>query len=200
MDPRHAPRTAAPGGASGGKLPWPAPPPPPRGRWRVWAGTYLPWALTGVVITIGAAAIAALWPSGRGGKVPDAATSSPSPALSAPAAQSPQPLQSPQASPRRRHWVDTFADAEGYREPGDGRPVGVLRRGTHYVFCKAWGPRRERRGAYNHWWLLTDLDEVYAEGDGARAWVPALYLTRWGNDEARDNDGREIPTCGEGEG
>ena len=69
VDPRHAPRTAAPGGASGGKLPWPAPPPPPRGRWRVWAGTYLPWALTGVVITIGAAAIAALWPSGRGGKV-----------------------------------------------------------------------------------------------------------------------------------
>lgn len=95
--------------------------------------------------------------------------------------------------------MDTLADAEGYREPGVGRPVGVLRKGTRYVFCKVWGPRRERGSAYNHWWLLTDLDEVYAAGGGAQAWAPALYLTRWGDDEAKDNAGREIPTCGDEE-
>jgi hypothetical protein len=130
------------------------------------------------------------------------------PGRDAPPAQgTASPLQesaSPQAPPgdagtvpatQRRYWVDTFQDAEGFREPGgQGEAAGVLREGTHYVFCKVWGRRVERGDAYNHWWLLTDLDEVYA-GGGPRAYVPALYLTHWGDDEAKDNDGVQIPTC-----
>lgn len=34
-----------------------------------------------------------------------------------------------------------------------------------------------------------------ARGSG-RAYVPAYSLSRWGNDEARDNDGAVIPDCG----
>ncbi|GAQ59904.1 hypothetical protein SsS58_00242 [Streptomyces scabiei] len=34
-----------------------------------------------------------------------------------------------------------------------------------------------------------------APGGKGRACVPAYYLQRWGNDEAKDNDGRVIRDC-----
>lgn len=100
-----------------------------------------------------------------------------------------------------RYWVDTFADATGYAYVdcvGDGSPrcapQGRLFAGTNYVLCKKWGEEVRVGGSYNHWWLLTDLDEVAPGGTG-RAYVSAYYLQRWGNDEARDNDGRDIKLC-----
>ncbi|NGN64767.1 M23 family peptidase, partial [Streptomyces sp. A7024] len=43
---------------------------------------------------------------------------------------------------------------------------------------------------YNHWWLKTDPDV-----GPANQYVSAYYLSRWGNDEARDNNGTVIPDC-----
>lgn len=100
-----------------------------------------------------------------------------------------------------KYWVDTFADAIGYAAVdcvGDSRPQcapqGKLYKGTNYVLCKKWGDKVEVGSAFNHYWLLTDLDEVAPGGKG-RAYVSAYYLQRWGNDEAKDNDGRVIRDC-----
>ncbi|GLP67022.1 hypothetical protein TUSST3_36440 [Streptomyces sp. TUS-ST3] len=100
-----------------------------------------------------------------------------------------------------RFWVDTYADASGYKDVdcvGDSTPrcapQGTLRKGTNYVLCKKWGHKVGNDTSYNHWWLLTDLDEV-APGGSGRAYVSAYYLQKWGNDEAKDNDGRVIDTC-----
>ncbi|MFF2650823.1 N-acetylmuramoyl-L-alanine amidase [Streptomyces sp. NPDC058045] len=90
-----------------------------------------------------------------------------------------------------KHWVDTFADAPGYASPSDTTETGTLNKGTNYVYCKAQGRDiTDNSGNHNHWWLRTDLDS----GPGGQ-YVPAYYLSRWGNDEARDNDGNEIPDC-----
>ncbi|MER6787278.1 M23 family metallopeptidase [Streptomyces sp. NPDC000658] len=100
-----------------------------------------------------------------------------------------------------RFWVDTFADAPGYAAVdcvGDTSPrcavQGKLLKGTNYVLCKKLGDEVRVGNSFNHWWLLTDLDEV-APGGSGRAYVSAYYLQRWGNDEAKDNDGRDIRRC-----
>jgi Peptidase family M23 len=103
-------------------------------------------------------------------------------------------------NPPTKFWVDTFAAATGYPTPtcfstGEAcPPQGTLQEGTHYVFCRAWGSEVRNGDDYNHWWLKTDLDEV-APGGSSPAWVSAYYLSRWGNDEAKDNHGRDIPDC-----
>ncbi|MER7908994.1 M23 family metallopeptidase [Streptomyces sp. NPDC096068] len=95
-----------------------------------------------------------------------------------------------------KYWVDTFANATGYAQANTGNAQGVLNAGTNYVYCKVWGQEiRDASGNYNHWWLRTDLDTVYAGKNGRNAHVSAYYLSRWGNDEARDNSGAVIPTC-----
>ncbi|WP_170177889.1 hypothetical protein [Thermomonospora umbrina] len=151
---------------------------------------YVGWVLAAWLVSGAVGAGIVLWPGGDGdGGDPGRAAASPEgPGVSrGPAGSGP--------ATRERYWVDTFAAAEGYREPDTaGSPVGSLRRGTHYVFCKRRGARVERGDQFNHWWLLTDLDEVYG-GGGPRAWVSALYLAHWGDDEAKDNDGRDIPVC-----
>src|SRR5262249_56491801 len=69
--------------------------------------------------------------------------------------------------------------------------TGTVYQGTNYVLCKAWGREiRDGSGNYNHWWLKTDLDV-----GPANQWVSAYYLSRWGNDVAKDNNGTVIPTC-----
>jgi peptidase M23-like protein len=88
-------------------------------------------------------------------------------------------------------WVDTFGSAPGRSTPG-GTQTGTLYSGTNYVYCKVWGPNVQVGSAYNHWWLLTDLD---AGSPWQNQWVSAYYLSRWGNDEAKDNNGVEIPGC-----
>ncbi|MFF2010967.1 N-acetylmuramoyl-L-alanine amidase [Streptomyces sp. NPDC058195] len=94
-------------------------------------------------------------------------------------------------TPENRYWVDTFADAPGYASPTSTIQTGTLYKGTNYVFCKVWGREiSDPEGHYNHWWLRTDLDV-----GPANQYVSAYYLSRWGNDEARDNNGAEIPTC-----
>ncbi|MEW9553395.1 M23 family metallopeptidase [Nonomuraea sp. NPDC050783] len=90
-----------------------------------------------------------------------------------------------------RYWVDTFADAPGYSTPG-GTRTGTLNRGTNYVYCRVWGPVVESGGSYNHWWLKTDLD---SGSPWQNQWVSAYYLSRWGDDEAKDNNGNDIPAC-----
>jgi len=73
----------------------------------------------------------------------------------------------------QKYWVDTFEDAPGHSSPGGAR-TGTLHKGTHYVFCKVWGPKKQVGDSYNHWWLKTDLDT------GQRnQLVSAYYLTRW---------------------
>ncbi|MEU7853180.1 S8 family serine peptidase [Nonomuraea sp. NPDC049141] len=96
-----------------------------------------------------------------------------------------------------KYWVDTFANATGYSGPLSGSTAqGTLWKATNYVFCKTWGKEvRDSSGDHNHWWLLTDLDSVNSGASG-RAYVSAYYLSRWGNDEARDNSGAVIPDCG----
>ncbi|MBX9401553.1 N-acetylmuramoyl-L-alanine amidase [Lysobacter sp. BMK333-48F3] len=89
-----------------------------------------------------------------------------------------------------KYWVDTFADATGYKWPSTLTPLGTLYKGTNYVYCKAWGQEVRVGDSYNHYWLKTDLDV-----GPAGAWVSAYYLSRWGNDEARDNSGAVIPDC-----
>ena len=70
-----------------------------------------------------------------------------------------------------------------------------LGRGTrNYVFCKRWGDEIGNGPNYNHWWMMTDLDKVYP-GKSGRAYVSAYYLSRWGNDEARENHGNNLPVC-----
>lgn len=91
-----------------------------------------------------------------------------------------------------RYWVDTFANAPGYASPG-GSQTGTLCAGTSYVYCKEWGPAVTSGSAYNHWWLKTDLD---SGSPWQNQWVSAYYLSHWGNDEARDNNGNVIPDCG----
>ncbi|MEH6418352.1 N-acetylmuramoyl-L-alanine amidase [Pseudomonas sp. CGJS7] len=93
-------------------------------------------------------------------------------------------------NPPGKYWVDTFANATGYKWPSTLTPVGTLNQGTNYVYCKAWGEEVRSGSSYNHYWLKTDLDV-----GPAGAWVSAYYLSRWGNDEARDNNGAVIPDC-----
>ncbi|WP_432058287.1 M23 family metallopeptidase [Streptomyces sp. bgisy022] len=95
-----------------------------------------------------------------------------------------------------RYWVDTFAGTTGYAQPNTNDAQGMLYAGTHYVYCKVWGQEiRGANGTYNHWWLKTDLDTTYPGKNGRGAYVSAYYLSRWGNDEARDNNGTVIPDC-----
>ncbi|GGQ99393.1 M23 family metallopeptidase [Streptomyces asoensis] len=100
-----------------------------------------------------------------------------------------------------RYWVDTFDDAPGYAAVdcvGESAPrcavQGKLLKGTNYVLCKKAGDEVRVGNSFNHWWLLTDLDEVVPGGSG-RAYISAYYLQRWGNDEAKDNEGRDIRLC-----
>ncbi|MEC7120658.1 MAG: M23 family metallopeptidase [Pseudomonadota bacterium] len=95
----------------------------------------------------------------------------------------------PPPPPTGQYWVDTFAHANGRSTPG-GTITGTLYQGTHYVYCKVWGPKVQVGSNYNHWWLKTDLDV-----GPANQWVSAYMLSRWGNDEARDNNGAVIPNC-----
>ncbi|MQY10178.1 hypothetical protein SRB5_02850 [Streptomyces sp. RB5] len=90
-----------------------------------------------------------------------------------------------------KYWVDTFANAPGYASATSTAQTGTLYAGTNYVFCKVWGREiRDASGNFNHWWLRTDLDV-----GPANQYVSAYYLSRWGNDEARDNNGTTIPNC-----
>ncbi len=101
-----------------------------------------------------------------------------------------------------KYWVDTFAEATGYaavdcvgKTTPRCAPQGKLYKGTNYVLCKKAGDTVQSGSSHNKYWLLTDLDEV-VPGGKHRAYVSAYYLQRWGNDEAKDNDGREIRDCG----
>jgi hypothetical protein len=89
-----------------------------------------------------------------------------------------------------QYWVDTYAAAPVYASPTSTTQTGTLNAGTNYVFCKAWGRQIGSGSAYNHYWLKTDPDTGPAD-----QYVSAYYLSRWGNDEARDNNGTVIPDC-----
>jgi hypothetical protein len=89
-----------------------------------------------------------------------------------------------------KYWVDTFAAAPVYASPTSTGQTGTLNAGTNYVFCKSWGRQVGSGSAFNHWWLKTDPDT-----GPAGQYVSAYYLSRWGNDEARDNNGTVIPDC-----
>ncbi|WP_086727453.1 M23 family metallopeptidase [Streptomyces carpinensis] len=89
-----------------------------------------------------------------------------------------------------KYWVDTFANAPVYASPTSTTQTGTLNAGTNYVYCKVWGRQIGDATTYNHWWLKTDPDI-----GPANQYVSAYYLSRWGNDEAKDNNGTVIPDC-----
>ncbi len=89
-----------------------------------------------------------------------------------------------------KYYVDTFAKASVYPTPTSTKASGTLNKGTSYVFCKAKGRKVSKGNQHNHYWLKTDPDT----GQGGQ-WVSAYYLSRWGNDEAKDNSGVTIPDC-----
>ena len=62
---------------------------------------------------------------------------------------------------------------------------GELLVANNYYYCKAWGARVGGTLTFNHYWLLTDLDTVYAGRDG-RSFVSAYNLT--GGPNSTDND------------
>ncbi len=88
------------------------------------------------------------------------------------------------------YWVDTFASAPVYATPTSTTQTGTLNAGTNYVYCKVWGREISEGSSYNHYWLLTDPDS-----GPAGQYVSAYYLSHWGNDEAKDNNGVVIPDC-----
>ncbi|GHF14714.1 hypothetical protein GCM10014715_82630 [Streptomyces spiralis] len=92
--------------------------------------------------------------------------------------------------PPAKYWVDTFATAPVYGSPTSTTQTGTLNAGTNYVYCKVWGRQIGDATTYNHWWLKTDPDT-----GPANQYVSAYYLSRWGNDEAKDNNGTVIPDC-----
>ena len=92
--------------------------------------------------------------------------------------------------PTARYWVDTWSNAPGFGSPTSTTQTGTLYKGTSYVYCKTWGREVRSGSSFNRWWLKTDLDV----GPGNQ-YVSAYYLSRWGNDEARDNDGYDLPRC-----
>jgi|GEM_PF-3476033 len=94
-------------------------------------------------------------------------------------------------TPPSRYYVDTFAAAPGYSSPG-GTRTGTLNAGTNYVYCKVRGPEVRVGTAYNTWWLKTDLD---SGSPWQNQYISAYYLSRWGNDEAKDNNGVVIRNC-----
>jgi hypothetical protein len=97
----------------------------------------------------------------------------------------------PNPPPSSRYWVDTFANASVYASPTSTTSTGTLYAGTNYVYCKVWGREvRDSSGNYNHWWLKTDPDV-----GPANQYVSAYYLSRWGNDVAKDNNGTVIRNC-----
>jgi hypothetical protein len=93
---------------------------------------------------------------------------------------------------RGKYYVDTFAQANGYATPYSTASTGTLYSGTSYVYCKAWGRKIGSSTVYNHWWMQTDLD---TGSQWRNQYVSAYYLSRWGNDEAKDNSGRVLPNC-----
>ncbi|WP_433324674.1 M23 family metallopeptidase [Spirillospora sp. CA-294931] len=90
-----------------------------------------------------------------------------------------------------KYWVDTHADAPGHSSPG-GTRTGTLNKGTNYVYCRVWGPKVQVGSDYNHWWMKTDLD---SGNPWQNQYVSAYYLSRWGNDVAKDNNGNDLPNC-----
>jgi hypothetical protein len=94
------------------------------------------------------------------------------------------------SAPAGKYWVDTFANAPVYASPTSTAQTGTLYGGTNYVYCKVWGRMIGTSTSYNHWWLRTDPDV-----GPANQYVSAYYLSRWGNDEAKDNNGTVIPDC-----
>jgi GH25 family lysozyme M1 (1,4-beta-N-acetylmuramidase) len=94
----------------------------------------------------------------------------------------------PPPSPSQ-YAADTYTAAPGYDAPGGNR-TGTLNAGTNYVYCRRIGPKVTVGSGYNSWWLKTDLDT----GQKGQ-WVSAVYLSKWGNEEAKDNSGNVIPLC-----
>ncbi|WP_079176332.1 hypothetical protein [Actinacidiphila rubida] len=94
------------------------------------------------------------------------------------------------SAPAGKYWADTFASASVYASPTSTAQTGTLYAGTNYVYCKAWGRMVGTSTSYNHWWLRTDPDV-----GPAGQYVSAYYLSKWGNDEAKDNNGTVIPDC-----
>ncbi len=88
-----------------------------------------------------------------------------------------------------RYWIDIFENAGVFGSPTSQVRTGTLFKGTNYVFGKRLGRVISTPQGHNHWWLKTDPDV------GSGQWVSAYYLTRWGSDEAKDNNGQSIPDC-----
>lgn len=117
-----------------------------------------------------------------------------------------------------KYYVNTWDTATGYQDQhcyidtkdstdhARCNADGVLYANNNYFFCKIEGERVGTGTAYNHYWLLTDLDAVNKNPDGSdrdgRSFVSAYYLTGGPNDTQNDsayyysgNSWQWIPDC-----
>ncbi|WP_344450769.1 serine/threonine-protein kinase [Actinocorallia aurantiaca] len=93
-------------------------------------------------------------------------------------------------SPAGEFQVRTFGTSDVFSAPDpSARRLRLLRAGRHTVHCKVPGPEVRVDDSYNHWWLRL------REPDGSDSYFSAYHLRDWGDDEAKDDDGREIPDC-----
>lgn len=84
-----------------------------------------------------------------------------------------------------KYFVNTFATAHGYQDqycwndgtgPGGSRcaPDGILFAANNYFICKISGDTvSDQNGAWNSWWLLTDLDSLN-DGSNCRLSAPVI--------------------------
>jgi hypothetical protein len=92
--------------------------------------------------------------------------------------------------PGTKRWVNTFAEAPGWRCASNVcKSVGLLKAGRNYIFCIKRNSQLNVGKDHNHWWMWTDLDT------GGQGWVSAYFLKGQGNDQAKDIYGRQLPTC-----
>lgn len=124
-----------------------------------------------------------------GAGAPNPTPPTPTPTTPAPTPTTPAPTPPPATPAPKKYYVTTYANAPGRATPG-GKQTGTLNKGRNYVFCKVKGPKVTSGSDYNSYWLKTDLDV-----GPANQWVSALYLEKWGNDVAKDDNGTVIPDC-----
>ncbi|QKW07859.1 CHAP domain-containing protein [Streptomyces sp. NA04227] len=95
--------------------------------------------------------------------------------------------------PAGTYWVSTFKDAPGRGGPSrTAARVGTLREGRNYVRCAVTGDSVTGPEGTNNRWFLADLDDGATQG-----WVSAYYAKSGGDNEAKADDGTDVPACPE---
>ncbi|GLW09007.1 hypothetical protein Misp01_41370 [Microtetraspora sp. NBRC 13810] len=86
--------------------------------------------------------------------------------------------------------VTLFGAPRAYLGPDCEECVtGILFAGRYPVQCKYQGRLHKGPEGHNHWWLLIEREDL------SDIWVSAYHLKYHGDNEAKYDDGSEIPLC-----